>query len=57
MTTYPTRSMPIPKAIYPVFVKIDGIYTLPIDNSPLYNLIHIKFVVTKYKETIPMVLK
>ncbi len=57
MTTYPTRSMLITKAIYPVSVKIDGIYTLPIDNSPLYNLVHIKFVVTRYKEAIPMVLK
>ncbi len=57
MTTYPTRSMPITKARYPIFVRNYGIFALPIENNPLYDLVPIEFVVTRYKKAIPMVLK
>jgi hypothetical protein len=33
MATYPIRSVPIIEAWYPIFVKNDGIYALPIENS------------------------
>jgi hypothetical protein len=49
--------MPITKARYPIFVRNYGIFALPIENNPLYDLVPIEFVVTRYKKAIPMVLK